>query len=53
MPNYIILTMVIGLTDYEDVFFGETKKNILILTVDKLNTPGIRHLKFQTEEDTK
>lgn len=53
MPNYIILTMVREVTDYEDVFLVVTKRNISILMVDKLNTPGTWHLKFQPEEETK
>ena len=53
MPNYIILTMVIEVTDYKDVFLAVTKRNISILTVDELNTPGIGHLTFQPEEETK
>ena len=33
--------------------FGGTKRTILVLIVDQLNTSGIWHLKFQTEEETK
>lgn len=53
MPNYIILTMVIEATDYKDVFLAVTKRNISILIVDKLNIPGIWHVTFQPEEETK
>lgn len=53
MPNYIILTMVTEVTDYKDVFLVVIKRNISILIVDKLNTPGIWHLTFQPEEETK
>lgn len=53
MPNYISLTMVIEVTDYKDTFLVVMKRNILILIVDKLNTPGVWHLKFQLEEETK
>lgn len=53
MPNYIILTMVIEVTDYKDVVLAVTKRNISILIVDKLNAPGIWHLTFQPEEETK
>lgn len=53
MSNYIILTMVTEVTDYKDVFWVVTKRNISMLIVDKLNIPGIWHLKFQLEEETK
>lgn len=33
--------------------FGGTKWTIPVLTADQLNMPGIWHLKFQTEEETK
>lgn len=42
--------MVIEVTDYKDVFLAVTKRNSSVLTVDKLNTPGIWHLTFQPEE---
>jgi len=44
--------MVIEVTDYKDVFLAVTERNISILIVDKLNTPGIWHLTFQPEEET-
>lgn len=53
MSNYIILTMVTEVTDYKDVFWIVTKRKTLMLIVDKLNVPGIWHLKFQLEEETK